>query len=58
MTNKFKKLLDKLEVETEPGLTTSQLMLINHDLLPGGLLFALHWNPKLVHSRDSMKVKN
>ena len=26
--------LDKLAVESEPGLTTAQLMLFNHDLKP------------------------
>ncbi|KKA28430.1 hypothetical protein TD95_003042 [Thielaviopsis punctulata] len=30
----FKRLLDKIAVETEPGLTTAQLMLINNDLKP------------------------
>ena len=33
--SKFNTLIrDKLVVETEPGLSTSQLMLINRDLLP------------------------
>ncbi|KAL2016324.1 hypothetical protein VTK56DRAFT_3865 [Thermocarpiscus australiensis] len=30
----FKRLVDKLAVESEPGLTNSQLMLTNHDLKP------------------------
>lgn len=34
MRSKIRTLLDKLAVETEPGLSNAQLMLINHDLLP------------------------
>ncbi|BDD64249.1 hypothetical protein MAP00_009087 [Monascus purpureus] len=34
MRSKMQTLLDKLAVETVPGLSNAQLMLINHDLLP------------------------
>jgi NCS1 family nucleobase:cation symporter-1 len=33
-TSKVRRVLDKLVVESEPGLTSTQLMLINHDLKP------------------------
>lgn len=33
--SKFSRVADKLAVESEPGLTTAQLMLVNHDLKPG-----------------------
>lgn len=29
------RIVDKLAVESEPGLTNAQLMLTNHDLKPG-----------------------
>lgn len=35
-------MLDALAVESEPGLSTAQLMLVNHDLKPGALLLILH----------------
>lgn len=31
---KTSRLLDKLQTESEPGLTNAQLMLTNHDLKP------------------------
>lgn len=34
--SKAARLVDKLAVESEPGLTNAQLMLTNHDLKPGG----------------------
>ena len=34
---KTSRLLDKLAVESEPGLTNAQLMLVNNDLKPGEL---------------------
>lgn len=34
----FQRLLGKLAVENEPGLSTSQLMLVNRDLQPGRLM--------------------
>ena len=33
------QLLDKIAVSQEPGLTNAQLMLTNHDLKPGNVLF-------------------
>lgn len=33
----FRKVVDKLAVESEPGLTNAQLLLTNHDLKPGRL---------------------
>ena len=33
--SKASRFLEKIAVESEPGLTTSQLMLVNHDLKPG-----------------------
>jgi NCS1 family nucleobase:cation symporter-1 len=33
-TTKVGHVLDKIAVESEPGLTTAQLMLFNHDLKP------------------------
>ena len=33
---KMARIVDKLAVESEPGLTNAQLMLTNHDLKPGG----------------------
>jgi NCS1 family nucleobase:cation symporter-1 len=33
-TSKVRRLADKLAVEQEPGLNTSQLMLMNYDLKP------------------------
>ena len=32
---KVARVVDKLAVESEPGLTNAQLMLTNHDLKPG-----------------------
>lgn len=32
---KVRRVLDKLAVPSEPGLTNAQLMLTNHDLKPG-----------------------
>ena len=37
-SSRFAHMLDKLAVESEPGLTNAQLMLINHDLKPGKLI--------------------
>lgn len=34
-STKFAHFVDKLAVESEPGLTNAQLMLNNHDLKPG-----------------------
>ncbi|KAF3076598.1 hypothetical protein CFAM422_001715 [Trichoderma lentiforme] len=34
LRQRFRNLADKLAVEAEPGLTTTQLMLVNHDLKP------------------------
>jgi hypothetical protein len=33
--SRFKQWVEKIEVESEPGLTNTQLMLTNHDLRPG-----------------------
>lgn len=33
----FKKVVKVLQVPTQPGLTTAELMLTNSDLQPGGL---------------------
>lgn len=33
--SKVKRVLDKLAVDSEPGLSSAQLMLANHDLKPG-----------------------
>lgn len=33
--SKVARVVDKLAVESEPGLTNAQLMLTNHDLKPG-----------------------
>ena len=33
--SKVARVVDKLAVESEPGLTNTQLMLTNHDLKPG-----------------------
>lgn len=33
--NKLTRILDKIAVDNEPGLTNAQLMLVNHDLKPG-----------------------
>lgn len=37
--SRFSGLAEKLAVDSEPGLTTTQLMLVNHDLKPGKLKF-------------------
>jgi NCS1 family nucleobase:cation symporter-1 len=34
---------NKLAVESEPNLTTAQLMLFNHDLKPVGILLPFTW---------------
>lgn len=36
-TSKVKRVLDKVAVESEPGLSSAQLMLANHDLKPGNV---------------------
>jgi hypothetical protein len=32
---RFKKVIEKIQAPTEPGLSTAQLMLVNDDLRPG-----------------------
>jgi hypothetical protein len=57
--SKVGRLVDKLHVESEPGLTTTQLMLTNHDLKPveparrqwGAWNFVGFWVGKLRASR-------
>ena len=45
--SKVSQVVDKLAVESEPGLTNTQLMLTNHDLKPGRVNFLRYW---LLHS--------
>ena len=49
---KVVRLIDKLAVSSEPGLTNSQLMLTNHDLKPGERAYALDVfvHPRLIES--------
>ena len=35
---RIREWIEKLEVPTEPGLTTTQLMLTNRDLRPGEIM--------------------
>ena len=57
--SKASRFLEKIAVESEPGLTTSQLMLVNHDLKPGKysinlqLIFGIHTNLLLSRARTS-----
>ena len=43
-STKFAHFVDKLAVESEPGLTNSQLMLNNHDLKPGNNIASIFKN--------------
>ena len=49
---KVARLVDKLAVSSEPGLTNAQLMLTNHDLKPGMVEEAQLLHFKLISIRS------
>lgn len=52
------KLVDKLAVESEPGLTNAQLMLHNHDLKPGKIYYKCTRMKLLIQSQLNLPDDN